>query len=384
MSKNKQKIGSDYSQLQTKIFVKTVIIIFAAIVLPFAIYSFFLQGRFAEVVVRLLDFFIFQDYDVAMNVYQQVFRNNMELFIMLAVLAVFLIVLRIYLKSFTKYFNEINRGIDALIDENTGSVTLSPELVTTEKKINYIKHTLEQRTLAAQAAEQRKNDLVVYLAHDLKTPLTSVIGYLTLLRDENRISDDLREKYLSISLEKAEHLEDLINEFFEITRFNFSNITLEYSRVNLTRLLEQLTYEFKPMFLEKNLKCVLETAPDTMIRCDVNKMQRVFDNLLKNAVNYSFDGTSIHIIATQEENTLRIKFTNSGNTISKEKLERIFEQFYRLDTARSSRSGGAGLGLAIAKEIVELHNGSITAESENETVSFQVVLPVSPKPVGKS
>lgn len=380
MSKNKQKIGSDYSQLQTKIFVKTVIIIFAAIVLPFAIYSFFLQGRFAEVVVRLLDFFIFQDYDVAMNVYQQVFRNNMELFIMLAVLAVFLIVLRIYLKSFTKYFNEINRGIDALIDENTGSVTLSPELVTTEKKINYIKHTLEQRTLAAQAAEQRKNDLVVYLAHDLKTPLTSVIGYLTLLRDENRISDDLREKYLSISLEKAEHLEDLINEFFEITRFNFSNITLEYSRVNLTRLLEQLTYEFKPMFLEKNLKCVLETAPDTMIRCDVNKMQRVFDNLLKNAVNYSFDGTSIHIIATLEENTLRIKFTNSGNTISKEKLERIFEQFYRLDTARNSRSGGAGLGLAIAKEIVELHNGSITAESENETVSFQVVLPVSPQP----
>lgn len=380
MSKNKQKIGSDYSQLQTKIFVKTVIIIFAAIVLPFAIYSFFLQGRFAEVVVRLLDFFIFQDYDVAMNVYQQVFRNNMELFIMLAVLAVFLIVLRIYLKSFTKYFNEINRGIDALIDENAGSVTLSPELVATEKKINYIKHTLEQRTLAAQAAEQRKNDLVVYLAHDLKTPLTSVIGYLTLLRDENRISEDLREKYLSISLEKAEHLEDLINEFFEITRFNFSNITLEYSRVNLTRLLEQLTYEFKPMFLEKNLKCVLETAQDTMIRCDVNKMQRVFDNLLKNAVNYSFDGTSIHIIATQEENTLRIKFTNSGNTISKEKLERIFEQFYRLDTARSSKSGGAGLGLAIAKEIVELHNGSITAESENETVSFQVVLPVSPQP----
>lgn len=380
MSKNKQKIGSDYSQLQTKIFVKTVIIIIFAIVFPFVIYVVVLQGQFAEVVVRLLEFFIFQDYNLALNVYNQVFRNNMELFIMLAVLAVFLIVLRIYLKSFTKYFNEINRGIDALIEENTGSVTLSPELVATEKKINYIKHTLEQRTLAAQAAEQRKNDLVVYLAHDLKTPLTSVIGYLTLLRDENRISEDLREKYLSISLEKAEHLEDLINEFFEITRFNFSNITLEYSRVNLTRLLEQLTYEFKPMFLEKNLKCVLETAQDTMIRCDVNKMQRVFDNLLKNAVNYSFDGTSIHISATQEENTLRIKFTNSGNTISKEKLERIFEQFYRLDTARSSRSGGAGLGLAIAKEIVELHNGSITAESENETVSFQVLLPVSPQP----
>nr|DAT80587.1 MAG TPA: Signal transduction histidine kinase [Caudoviricetes sp.] len=254
---------------------------------------------------------------------------------------------------------------------------MSSELTVTEKKINHIKHTLEQRKLATELAEQRKNDLVVYLAHDLKTPLTSVIGYLTLLRDENQISEELREKYLSISLEKAEHLEDLINEFFEITRFNLSNITLEYSRVNLTRMLEQLTYEFKPMFLEKNLKCELEIVPDTMIKCDVNKMQRVFDNLLRNAVNYSFDDGTIHIVATQNENNLSIKFTNCGNTIPQEKLERIFEQFYRLDTARSSRSGGAGLGLAIAKEIVELHNGTITAKSENEVIEFEVTIPLS-------
>lgn len=211
----------------------------------------------------------------------------------------------------------------------------------------------------------------------MKTPLTSVIGYLTLLRDESQISEELREKYLSISLEKAERLEDLINEFFEITRFNLSDITLEYSRVNLTRLLEQLTYEFKPMLLEKNLKCELEIASNVMLKCDVNKMQRVFDNLLRNAVNYSFDDGTIHIVATQNENNLSIKFTNCGNTIPQEKLERIFEQFYRLDTARSSRSGGAGLGLAIAKEIVELHNGTITAKSENEVIEFEVTIPLS-------
>ena len=202
-------------------------------------------------------------------------------------LLLFAIILRFYLNEFSKYFKEINRSIDALIEENSGDIVLPSELTAIEKKINHIKHTLEQRKLAAELSEQRKNDLVVYLAHDLKTPLTSVIGYLTLLRDENKISEELREKYLSISLEKAEHLEDLINEFFEITRFNLSNITLEYSRVNLTRMLEQLIYEFKPMLLEKNLKCELEIAPDTMIKCDVNKMQRVFDNLLRNAVNYS-------------------------------------------------------------------------------------------------
>ena len=378
MNKNRKttKIGNDFKQLQTTIFLRTAIILIVAVVIIFIIYNVFFQGHFANAVVGFLNRFIYDDYEAALEVYQRVVRNYMDLYILVAILSVFLIILRIYLKGFTKYFNEINRGIDALIEENSGDVVLSTELAATEKKINHIKHTLAQRKLATELAEQRKNDLVVYLAHDLKTPLTSVIGYLTLLRDESQISEELREKYLSISLEKAERLEDLINEFFEITRFNLSDITLEYSRVNLTRLLEQLTYEFKPMLLEKNLKCELEIASNVMLKCDVNKMQRVFDNLLRNAVNYSFDDGTIHIVATQNENNLSIKFTNCGNTIPQEKLERIFEQFYRLDTARSSRSGGAGLGLAIAKEIVELHNGTITAKSENEQIEFTVTLPL--------
>lgn len=371
----KQRIGDEFKQLQTKIFVRTAIIMFAALVIVFVIYDGFFQGRFANAVVNFLSFFI-KDYEVAIDVYQRVVRNYMDLYIMLAALFFFLIIMRIYLKSFTKYFNEINRGIDALIDENSGDVVLSPELSATEKKINSIKHTLAQRKLEAELAEQRKNDLVVYLAHDLKTPLTSVIGYLNLLRDENQISEELREKYLSISLEKAERLEDLINEFFEITRFNLSNITLAYSRVNLTRMLEQLTYEFKPMLLDKNLECVLEVAPDISVKYDVDKIQRVFDNLLRNAVNYSFDNGTVHIAVIQNEENIIIKFTNQGNNIPKEKLERIFEQFYRLDTARSSKSGGAGLGLAIAKEIVELHGGTITAKSENEEIEFEVTLPI--------
>lgn len=373
----KQRIGEEFNQLQTKIFVRTAMIMFAAIVIIFTIYNGFLQGHFANAVVNFLTVFIYRNYEVALDVYQRVIRNNMDVYIMLAILLVFLIIIRIYLISFTKYFNEINRGIDALIDGNSGDVVLSPELSVIEKKINSIKHTLVQRQLEAEFAEQRKNDLVVYLAHDLKTPLTSVIGYLNLLRDENQISEELRERYLSISLEKAERLEDLINEFFEITRFNLSNITLEYSRVNLTRMLEQLTYEFKPMLLEKDLKCILNIDPDIQIKCDVGKIQRVFDNFLRNAVNYSFDGGTIYIVIVQNEKNISIKFTNQGNTIPKEKLECIFEQFYRLDTARSSKNGGAGLGLAIAKEIVELHGGTINARSENEEIEFEVILPLS-------
>lgn len=217
----------------------------------------------------------------------------------------------------------------------------------------------------------------MYLAHDLKTPLASVTGYLNLLRDEGQISEELRQKYLSVALDKAERLEDLINEFFEIAKFNLSNITLQYSRISLVRMLEMLLYEFQPMLREKNLQCNLMAPEDIMIRCDADKIQRVFDNILKNAVIYSFEGTAIEIAAVGQGEFAEITFTNHGDTIPEEKLERLFEQFYRLDVSRSTSGGGAGLGLAIAKQIVELHNGTITASSENETVEFKVTLPVS-------
>jgi len=177
-------------------------------------------------------------------------------------------------------------------------------------------------------------------------------------------------------MDKAERLEDLINEFFEISKFNLSNITLQYSRISLTRLIEMLLYEFQPMLHEKNLNCNLVVPEDIMLRCDADKIQRVFDNLLKNAVIYSYEGTEIDIAVTRQGEKAEIIFTNHGDTIPKEKLERIFEQFYRLDVSRSTSIGGAGLGLAIAKQIVELHKGTVTAASENETATFKVILPV--------
>lgn len=317
------------------------------------------------------------EYDAAYNLYQQIFRNHMDLVIIISIVLVFFIVFRIYLNWFTNYFMEINNGIDTLIDEETEEISLSPELSATEKKINTIKHTLEKQKLDVRLAEQRKNDLVVYLAHDLKTPLASVIGYLNLLHDGENLPVELREKYFAITLDKAERLEDLINEFFEIARFNLSDITLQYSRVNVRRLLEMLLYEFQPMLKERNLLCNLNIPEDTILKCDANKMQRVFDNLLRNAVIYSYEDTEINISVTENDDAILFRFSNHGDTISEDKLERIFEQFYRLDATRSTSNGGAGLGLAIAKQIIELHNGTIMAKSENDITTFEVTLPLS-------
>ena len=344
------------------------------------VYLFILKGNFANVVVAILEHFVYHDRHEAAVVYLNTFKRYEFWLLLMAILGVFFVIFRIYVDNVSKYFKEINRSIDSLVNEDAQDIALPPELVVAERKINSIRHTLTKRRIDAELAEQRKNELVMYLAHDLKTPLSSVIGYLNLLRDEEQISDELKMRYLSISLDKAERLEDLINEFFEITRFNLSNITLVYGKINLTRMLEQLAYEFKPMLAGKNLKLKFEMQPDIFVSCDANKMQRVFDNLLRNAVSYCNADTSIKITAQQIEDQVLIKVVNEGKTIPQERLERIFEQFYRLDVSRSSTTGGAGLGLAIAKEIVELHHGQLTAHSADGFTCFEVSLPL----VGKS
>ena len=266
----------------------------------------------------------------------------------------------IFSLAFRKTVHYLDTALEAageVADDKEELIELPKEFKEIETLFNTVKLKIRDNDRMAREAEQRKNDLVVYLAHDLKTPLTSVIGYLTLLEDEKELPPALREKYLGIAVDKAERLEDLINEFFEITRFNLTDIELEMSRISLSRLLDQVVYEFSPMFKERNLSCKVECPADLFYYCDANKMQRVFDNLLRNAVNYCYPDTEISITVKADDTGIALTFLNHGSTIPPEKLNRLFEQFFRLDDSRGSASGGAGLGLAIAKEIVEKHGG---------------------------
>ncbi len=267
-------------------------------------------------------------------------------------------------------------SIDGVFRKSDELIQLPKEFRETQNKLNSIKYESMKSEQVAKEAEQRKNDLVVYLAHDLKTPLTSVIGYLTLLHDEKEISQELRQKYLTISLKKAFRLEELINEFFDITRFNLQNITLEKTNLDLSMILLQLSEEFYPVLSSKNLACTLEVDDTIVIYADADKIARAFDNLLRNACAYSIPNSTIKISAQRQQNTAVITFENRGKKIPKEKLDTIFEKFYRLDTARSSQTGGAGLGLAISKQIVELHQGSIYASSNDTFTRFTIILPL--------
>lgn len=394
---------SEYGALKMRLGLWTLLLVGVFILFLLAVQTIH-AGRFATPIQGLLQSLLQMDYNQAWEFYVAHIRGGSGVILYCIFGVILLLIVYQLLNRFVRYFTAVNQGMDALLTDGGDDVSLPPELVETEKKINAIKHTLEKRKTDAMVAEQRKNDLVVYLAHDLKTPLTSVIGYLSLLRDEPQISEELREKYLAISLDKSERLEDLINEFFEITRFNLSNIELQYSRIDLSRMLEQLIFEFQPMLAERQLQCQLDCPPDLMMKCDPGKLQRVLDNLLRNAVAYCYTGSCVRIAVeagsvrksldgeatpnetdlSEKTDTVTLRFTNQGDTILPQKLSRIFEQFYRLDSSRNSASGGAGLGLAIAKQIIELHHGSITASSQDEVTEFTIVLPPDPEQAEKA
>ncbi len=183
-------------------------------------------------------------------------------------------------------------------------------------------------------------------------------------------------KYIGITLEKAYRLEHLINEFFEITRFNLQTITLNREKINLPLMFQQMADEFYPMLTPQGKQVVVKVPDGLVLWGDGDKLARVFNNILKNAIAYSYDDSIIEISAAQQEENVVITFSNHGNPISSHKLDTIFEKFYRLDTSRSSKTGGAGLGLAIAKEIVTAHQGDISVQSDDDQTVFTVVLPI--------
>jgi two-component system sensor histidine kinase VanS len=273
------------------------------------------------------------------------------------------------------YIEDIAAASAELVRQDEEDIRLPAELREIEDRMNQIKKTALRNEREAREAEQRKNDLVVNIAHDIRTPLSSVIGYLSLLDEASDMPAEQRRKYTGITLEKAYRLEQLINEFFEITRYNLQQIRLEKEPIDLYYMLVQMIDEFYPILSGNGNKAVLRADENLSVCGDAVKLARVFNNILKNAAAYSDPGTEIAIVAEEQGNQVTVSFANRGITIPPEKLEALFEKFFRLDEARTSNTGGSGLGLSIAREIISLHGGTIEAKSENRQTVFTVLLP---------
>ncbi len=287
---------------------------------------------------------------------------------------IFFVTTFLVVRNSNNYMLEMINSMDKILKEPEKDIKLSNGLVLLEGKLNKIRIDLIKNKNIAKEEEQKKNDLIMYMAHDLKTPLTSIIGYLTLLTQEKEISPKLQQKYMKIALNKSFRVEELINQFFEITRYNLQNMPITKNRIDLSVLLEQIIDECYPMLKERNLKYKTNIPEHLYFIGDGDKLARAFENLIKNAINYSYENSDIEINLESDVENIKITFKNRGDKIPTYKLDKIFEKFYRVDEARTTTTGGTGLGLAITKEIIELHGGNICVKNDYEFIEFCVVL----------
>lgn len=370
------KLRSKKNKLLKKTFINFVIkILVWSICMPFGIL----------LLVALIDRLSFQWlYDISPEVY----NNFSEFFysittvralviplIIIWVIGTLVLLYRLLKKVFG-YIDEIGKATEELVNKDVEYIELPDELEEIQKRMNHLKRESEKNEKLAKENEEKKDELIVYLAHDIKTPLTSMIGYLSILDEIDDMPKKKQKNYISIALDKSYRLEDLINELFDVARFNSEKIVLEKEELNLNLMLEQIIDDFYPTLRELNKSIKLNYNEPISINGDSDKLSRVFNNLIKNAISYSKEESEIVINLKKDNNNAIVEVINKGKQISKEKLSKIFEKFYRLDSARTSRTGGSGLGLAIAKDIVELHNGTIIAESNEEETTFQVTLPL--------
>lgn len=265
--------------------------------------------------------------------------------------------------------------VDRLIEHPENVANLDGTFLEVEGAINRVRNRERQVADALRDEARRKDDLVTYLAHDLKTPLASVVGYLSLLEEAPDLPVEQRARFTGIALDKAHRLDALIEEFFDITRFDFHDIVLTRGYVDLALLLAQVADEFYPILTEQGKSVEVEATASLIVLIDGDKMARVFNNVMKNAIAYSYEGSTIRIFAEQTSDSVVVRFENQGDPIPAPKLGMIFEKFYRLDAARATNRGGAGLGLAIAKEIVSAHGGTISCASTPEATVFTIELP---------
>ena len=281
-------------------------------------------------------------------------------------------------ERYMRYIGRISAAIQNISegDLNTtveviGDDEFSAMAVHLNKMVGDIRSLMDKE----REAERTKNELITNVAHDLRTPLTSIIGYLELLSGQVELSPQMQKKYIGIAYAKSKRLEKLIEDLFGFTKMNYGKMSMNVSKVDVVKLLSQLLEEFYPSFVDKNLSYELQSnVPVKIITADGNLLARLFDNLINNAIKYGADGKRVLVKVTASEQVVTISVTNYGYVIPEEELPLIFNKFYRVEQSRSTNTGGTGLGLAIVKNIVDMHGGTIQVTSDLNGTVFTVKL----------
>ena len=305
----------------------------------------------------------------------------------------FIVFVEIFFKliDFTiEYIRKLRRSIQQVTSGNYGvqcEVEYDDELGSLAANINVLSKTLlakekeseklKEKERAAldieRNAERQKNELITNVAHDLRTPLTTIVGYLELIKDDSALSKEDVHKYSGIAYEKSIRLQEMMDDLFEFTKLDNADIKLNKNMINLSGLIMQMTDEFYPSFKDCNITPIVDLPEENIyVQGDGQLLARVFDNLISNALKYGYHNTDLKIEVSGDEKYATVKVINHGDTIAPEDIPLLFNKFYRTDSSRNSKTGGTGLGLAITKNIVDLHHGNISVTSDDQITTFIV------------
>ena len=279
-----------------------------------------------------------------------------------------------YITKISDAMQNISEGDLNVTVEVEGDDEFSSMAANLNKMVEDLKELMDKE----RESERTKNELITNVAHDLRTPLTSIIGYLELLSGDVKLEPEIQKKYINIAYVKTKRLEKLIEDLFGFTKMNYGKLSMHVGQVDVVKLLSQLLEEFYPSFVDKNLSYELQSnVPVKVITADGNLLARLFDNLINNAIKYGADGKRIMVKLHADDEIVTVSVINYGYVIPADELPLIFNKFYRVEQSRSTNTGGTGLGLAIWKNIVDMHGGTITVTSDLSGTVFTVKLKVN-------
>ncbi len=308
----------------------------------------------------------------------------------IAIFTILLLVIYFILIShnFVMYVREIINGVERMKSGDLMEeipVRGEDEFSEIAGSINEMRQNLYETLESRKTAEQTKDELITNVAHDLRTPLTSILGYLDLLTQGDFLTEEQKQKYLGIVSSKAKQLETLVKDLFDYTRYDRNKVKIKKEILDLNVFVPQLVDEFYPSFIDHQLECQTDFYEGALnIEGNGELLARAIGNLLSNAVKYGADGKLVEVQTGLAENRAFVAIVNYGKIIPAKDLDKIFDKFYRVEGSRSLKTGGTGLGLAIAKNIVNLHDGVIWATSDESGTRFQIELPVMKNPCAKT
>ena len=302
---------------------------------------------------------------------------NMIYIVVLLGIAVFLLVFTLFVNKKVKYIKFLSSEVKVIKDEDFGKtieVRGQDELAELCSSINNMSLELREKIDNEKKIEQNKNELITNVSHDLRTPLTSILGYVDLLKQNGFEDKEKFVEYISIIDERSKSLNTLINELFEYTKLNSHDIKLNYSTVEIGSLVEQLSGEYSLIFKKEGLELISEIPEEDIFDdIDIQMIVRALENLLINAKKYSVRNSQVLVKLLQESNDIVISVENKVENISQDDLDNLFERFYKVDKARKT-GDSTGLGLSIVKRVVELHKGLVKAELINGVIKFKIIL----------